>query len=643
MSGTYIEIPPSGGGGGGGNVIGPGSSTDSAVARWDSTTGQLLKNSSFIIDDAGVIQSDLQLGDGFNFLVFDGSHNQTFSVEAANGNLTSQGFGVFADNAITIGTNTGSLGWISYDGSASFATGRVQITQPGDLNLTYGNISVGSGKITLGDDGAASFANGAASINTAGEITTPLIHIAGLDFAGGAMSIDGGGNITAPSYIVQGSSSVLDGSGLIAASVSISGVGEIITGSGEITTKYLTVGNPLGTPSLTIDGGGVLISSEIHSPTIYAGSSNNIGLNSDATAYFGGGLFTIGYPVGGSGTNYIADDNSAKFGAVTATSFTGDGSGLTNIPNPFNQSLNTADSPNFAGITMSGITSFNSYGVNFGTGLGSGGGTVNFDSAHLFGNFLDWDIGNGVLYFQAGDVYLGYSPGGPSSAGNLYLSGGKIYWDNSSDIFADGSTQTIAADSLTSTTLTVGVYPNDFIIDNTGTVRFNLNSYVNSFGEYFGDGSNLTNLDPFNQTLNTGDNVAFGGLTMSGDIGMAGFYIVGAGNITATNFIGNGAALTNVNSYVVMTNDNATTVTFNANSNDQTIYDTSGTLVASQTIVLPTSTRVGQTVRYVSARPATSVTVTGTVSVGSALTALAANASVAWQAVDASGTFIRIQ
>lgn len=427
-----------------GDVSGPGSSTDSAVARWDSTTGQLLKNSSFIIDDAGVIQSDLQLGDGFNFLVFDGSHNQTFSVEAANGNLTSQGFGVFADNAITIGTNTGSLGWISYDGSASFATGRVQITQPGDLNLTYGNISVGSGKITLGDDGAASFANGAASINTAGEITTPLIHIAGLDFAGGAMSIDGGGNITAPSYIVQGSSSVLDGSGLIAASVSISGVGEIITGSGEITTKYLTVGNPLGTPSLTIDGGGILISvGSIRSDANVNAGNGATQMNGDGSFIAANGAFAIA-----TNGSFIASSSNftvASGGEVTATSYAGDGSGLTNIPNPFNQSLNTADSPNFAGITMSGITSFNSYGVNFGTGLGSGGGTVNFDSAHLFGNFLDWDIGNGVLYFQAGDVYLGYSPGGPSNAGNLYLGGGKIYWDNSSDVFADGSTQTISA------------------------------------------------------------------------------------------------------------------------------------------------------------------------------------------------------
>ena len=40
------------GGGGSGDVVGPASSTDNAVARYDSTTGKLLQNSGVSIDDS---------------------------------------------------------------------------------------------------------------------------------------------------------------------------------------------------------------------------------------------------------------------------------------------------------------------------------------------------------------------------------------------------------------------------------------------------------------------------------------------------------------------------------------------------------------------------------------------------------------
>lgn len=40
-------------GGGSGDVVGPASSTDNALARFDSTTGKLLKNSTVICDNSG--------------------------------------------------------------------------------------------------------------------------------------------------------------------------------------------------------------------------------------------------------------------------------------------------------------------------------------------------------------------------------------------------------------------------------------------------------------------------------------------------------------------------------------------------------------------------------------------------------------
>jgi len=49
------------GGGGGGDVVGPASATDNAVARFDTTTGKLLQNSSLYVDDVG---TSLLLGSG---------------------------------------------------------------------------------------------------------------------------------------------------------------------------------------------------------------------------------------------------------------------------------------------------------------------------------------------------------------------------------------------------------------------------------------------------------------------------------------------------------------------------------------------------------------------------------------------------
>jgi hypothetical protein len=51
-SGTVIQL---GGGAGAGDVVGPTSSTDNAIARFDSTTGKLIQDSVVIVDDTGSI------------------------------------------------------------------------------------------------------------------------------------------------------------------------------------------------------------------------------------------------------------------------------------------------------------------------------------------------------------------------------------------------------------------------------------------------------------------------------------------------------------------------------------------------------------------------------------------------------------
>jgi len=53
----FLEGPNSTGGGGSGDVVGPGSSTDKAITRWNGTSGNLIEDSKAILQDSGAIQA----------------------------------------------------------------------------------------------------------------------------------------------------------------------------------------------------------------------------------------------------------------------------------------------------------------------------------------------------------------------------------------------------------------------------------------------------------------------------------------------------------------------------------------------------------------------------------------------------------
>lgn len=121
-----------------------------------------------------------------------------------------------------------------------------------------------------------------------------------------------------------------------------------------------------------------------------------------------------------------------------------------------------------------------------------------------------------------------------------------------------------------------------------------------------------------------------------------------SGTVIATNgfataggtYAGNGSGLTNL---VSMLDNETSSVTFNANGNSETDYHLATATMASLTIHLPAVSIPGEIVRFVSAAPATTVAVSGTVSIGPALSTLDASSCVAWQAVNYSGSWVRIQ
>jgi hypothetical protein len=78
-NGTPAIIQIGAGGGGSGDVTGPGSSTDNALARFDSTTGKIIQNSVGILDDSGNL-SGINSITTPNYVTFDTTANETSAV-----------------------------------------------------------------------------------------------------------------------------------------------------------------------------------------------------------------------------------------------------------------------------------------------------------------------------------------------------------------------------------------------------------------------------------------------------------------------------------------------------------------------------------------------------------------------------------
>jgi uncharacterized protein YjbI with pentapeptide repeats len=146
-----------GGGGGTGDVVGPASSTDNAIARFDLTTGKLIQNSSVIVDDSGSITGVASLA------------AVTASITSANlatavvTTLTATGASIASANAgtavITTLTLTNALGVANGGtGQTTYTDGQLLIGNTTGNTLTKSTLTAGSG-ITI--------TNGAGSITIA--------------------------------------------------------------------------------------------------------------------------------------------------------------------------------------------------------------------------------------------------------------------------------------------------------------------------------------------------------------------------------------------------------------------------------------------------------------------------------------------
>lgn len=132
-----------------GNVDGPGSSTDNALVRWDSTTGKLIQNSGVILDDSNHMS-------GLGYLQL---NDTTMPANPSNGQgrlyKKTGNDGLFwkpdSDGAEMDLTDTGAAG--EANTASNIGTSGIGVfKQKTGVNFEFKKINAGSNKVTIIDD-----------------------------------------------------------------------------------------------------------------------------------------------------------------------------------------------------------------------------------------------------------------------------------------------------------------------------------------------------------------------------------------------------------------------------------------------------------------------------------------------------------
>lgn len=145
-----------------GDVTGPGSSTDNAVARFDSTTGKLIQNSDITIDDAsgGSVKFASTTGNDLAINAADGSGGAGRSLVVRAGDASSLAAANGGTVTMRAGANVGPSGT---PGSLNLTSGRNQA--PGG---TGGNASFDAGADTSGTGTGGALSLGTANAESVG-------------------------------------------------------------------------------------------------------------------------------------------------------------------------------------------------------------------------------------------------------------------------------------------------------------------------------------------------------------------------------------------------------------------------------------------------------------------------------------------
>ena len=226
--------------GSGGDVVGPASSTDNAVVRFDGTTGKLIQNSTVTLSDTGVLTvpevstaSITSTGNNPIVIAPDGTgdvHLNTDSVRIGDNNTDA-----------TIATNgTGDLIITTHEGSATQGIIRLYDGANGNITLTpngTGQVQVGSDQVvTLAASQTLTNKSISGSTNTFSNIPNSATTATSANTASAIVARDASGNFSAGTITATLSGNATNVTGTVA-------VANGGTGLTTLTAGYIPYGN----------------------------------------------------------------------------------------------------------------------------------------------------------------------------------------------------------------------------------------------------------------------------------------------------------------------------------------------------------------------------------------------------------------
>jgi hypothetical protein len=244
---TFAKYPVSGSGGGTGDVVGPASSTDSAVVLFDGTTGKLIKD-SVILSSAIVLTSGNQtiggtktfssapsapsvgLTSATNQLVLGTTNTTTISAAApaASRVYTLPDAGSAADFVLTAGTQT-------IGGTKTFSSA---VT----INPASNQLVLASGVNQLTLNSGTSAAARTYAIPDAGA-SASFVMTAGTQTIGGTLTLPATVTYTSNGSIVKSGAGALTITNASAAGLTFAGTGTVTAPTGTYTLAGLSLGN----------------------------------------------------------------------------------------------------------------------------------------------------------------------------------------------------------------------------------------------------------------------------------------------------------------------------------------------------------------------------------------------------------------
>lgn len=268
-------------------ILGPGASTNNAVARWDSTTGKFIQDSTLIVDDLGRISQPSLFQStviGENAALNDDGTNSIIAIgpEAVNTNVTGNGIiGIgyqaakrttgnynlaIGDQALENSNNVNAIGNIAIGTRAMQSSNSSAVTNNVAIGLFSQRVTgSGSSNVSVGSESLENNITGDRNVAIGYKAGTRILAHDNVAIGNLAMSSEAGGNMQR--NVVIGSLSASDmrnGEDNILIGYDIETVNnyddfKLNIGNflyGDMATTRLGVGVPLPTTGLDVAGGG---------------------------------------------------------------------------------------------------------------------------------------------------------------------------------------------------------------------------------------------------------------------------------------------------------------------------------------------------------------------------------------------------